>query len=55
MRSAFVTGFALFWALEVSAQNPATLSIEQLKSGIENQHLRILHPCGEAVCSWQKG
>jgi hypothetical protein len=38
MRSAFVTGFVLLWALEVSAQNPATLSIEQLKSGIENQH-----------------
>ena len=38
MRSAFVMGFVLLWALEVSAQNPATLSIEQLKSGIENQH-----------------
>ena len=38
MRSAFVTGFVILWALEVSAQNPATLSIEQLKSGIENQH-----------------
>ena len=31
-------GFVLLWAVEVSAQNPATLSIEQLKSGIENQH-----------------
>jgi hypothetical protein len=38
MRSTFVTGFVILWALEVSAQNPATLSIEQLKSGIENQH-----------------
>jgi hypothetical protein len=31
-------GFVLLWAVEVSAQNPATLSIEQLGSGIENQH-----------------
>ena len=38
MRSAFVMGFVLLWAVEVSAQNPATLSIEQLGSGIENQH-----------------
>ena len=38
MGSAFVTGFVLLWAVEVSAQNPATLSIEQLKSGMGNQH-----------------
>src|SRR5262245_22651332 len=38
MRCVFVTGFVLLWVLDASAQNPATLSIEQLRSGIENQH-----------------
>jgi len=38
MRSFFVIGFVLLWVLDASAQDPATLSIEQLRSTIENQH-----------------
>ena len=38
MRSVFVIGFVLLWVLEASAQDPASLSIEQLRSTIENQH-----------------
>jgi hypothetical protein len=38
MRSVFVTGFVLLWVLEALAQDPATLSIEQLTDGIENRH-----------------
>ena len=38
MRSVFVTGMVLFWVLDASAQNPANLSIEQLRNGIENKH-----------------
>jgi hypothetical protein len=38
MRSALVTGLVLLWVLAASAQDPATLSIEQLRNGIENQH-----------------
>ena len=34
----FVTGLVLLWVLDASAQDPATLSIEQLRKGIENQH-----------------
>jgi hypothetical protein len=49
MRSAFVTGFVPLWALEVSAQNPATLSIEQLKSGIENQHASYFYILAEKL------
>ena len=37
-RFAFVTGFVLLWVLVASAQDPATLSIEQLRNGIENRH-----------------
>jgi hypothetical protein len=38
MRSVFVIRFVLLWVLDASAQDPATLSIEQLRSGIENRH-----------------
>lgn len=38
MRPVFITGFVLFWVLNASAQDPATLSIEQLRNGIENRH-----------------
>jgi hypothetical protein len=38
MRPGFVTGLILLWVLAASAQNPASLSIEQLRNGIENQH-----------------
>ena len=38
MRSLFVIGFVLLWVLDASAQDPATLSIEQLRGTIENQH-----------------
>lgn len=34
----YAAAFVLFWVLNVSAQNPASLSIEQLRSTIENQH-----------------
>jgi hypothetical protein len=33
-----VTGLVLLWVIDASAQNPTTLSIEQLRNGIENQH-----------------
>ena len=38
MRSAFLTGFVLLWVLDASAQDPRTLSIEQIRNGIENKH-----------------
>ena len=38
MRSVRVIGFVFLWILAASAQDPATLSIEQLRSTIENQH-----------------
>jgi hypothetical protein len=38
MRPVLITGFVLFWLLNASAQDPATLSIEQLSNGIENRH-----------------
>jgi len=38
MRSVFFIGFVVLWVLDASAQDPATLSIEQLRSTIENQH-----------------
>jgi hypothetical protein len=43
MRSVIVTGFVLLWVLNASAQNPATLSIEQLRNGIENRHPYYLY------------
>jgi hypothetical protein len=42
-------GFVLLRALEGSAQDPATLSIEQLKSGIENQHPSYLYILAEKL------
>ena len=38
MRSVVFLTFVLFHAVNVLAQDPATLSIDQLKNGIENQH-----------------
>ena len=38
MRPVFITGAVLFWFLNASAQDPATLSIEQLRNGIEHRH-----------------
>jgi hypothetical protein len=38
MRSVFILGFVLLWHLDASAQDPTTLSIEQLRSKIETQH-----------------
>lgn len=39
MRFVCVTGFVLLWVVvAASAQDPTTLSIEQLRNGIENRH-----------------
>src|ERR1700726_1618200 len=38
MRSVFFIGFVVLSVLDASAQDPATLSIEQLRNTIENQH-----------------
>jgi len=49
MRFVCVTGFVLLWVVAALAQDPATLSIEQLKNGIENRHPSSLYILAEKL------
>ena len=49
MRFVCVTGFVLLWVVAASAQDPVTLSIEQLKNGIENRHPSSLYILAEKL------
>jgi hypothetical protein len=49
MRFLFLIGFVFHWLLKAAAQDPATLSIDQPKNTIENQHPSVFYVLSEKL------